>query len=375
MTPVGARAAAEGLLVACTLSTSLLFGCAGSPLGSGGGLERDAGNDAPTKEGEWRVQRRIRDLDVEIAVRSADEAVAQAAIDDAFREMERVAGLLLAGWPRSEIDILAHVPGGLWLEISPETHAAISLALRIAEETDGAYDPTWTSLLAVWGLRGPGPPHVPRDFEIDMVLRRVGFRDIEVGEDAGLQARRRSRRTELDLGALARGAALDAACQRLRALGMTAGRASTRFEHAVFGGSPSRPWRVPVIVRSTVEGTPDPAVGVAVLTDGGLAVASRGPDVPTPSGVPIHDRFDPRSGRPTRGARYAVVAGEDAASSAGLADALLAMGPDTPDFAQRHDLRAAIALPARGLWVSDRMPFEPALSAEAGASRPGQTEP
>jgi thiamine biosynthesis lipoprotein len=330
---------------------------------------------APDAVPEWRVARPVLGVDLEIAVRAPDRAVGRAAVDDAFRVAERMGGLLLADHPGSEIDILTHVPGGLWLEISPETGAALSLALQIADETGGAYDPTWTALLRVWGLRGPGPPHVPRDFEIDMILRRVDYRDIELGPDATLQARRRTRRTELDLGALARGAMLDAACRRLESLGVPAARASTLHEHAVFGGGAGRPWRIPIRARALEEGASDELVGVVELARGGLAVASRGPGVPTASGVDIHDRFDPRSGRPTRSVRYAVVAGDDAAGSAGRADALLAMGPDGPAFAQAHGLRAAVAYETGELWTSEGMRFEPGVSEGAEASRPGPTAP
>lgn len=292
--------------------------------------------------------RSVHGVQVSVAVRDADEARAREAIDLGFAAAEETAGKLLAGLPGSEIDILEHVPSHLWLEISPVTYEALKEAARIAEETGGAYDPTWTPLLRVWGLRGKGVPRVPRDFEIDMALRRVDWSDIELSDEGGLQARRLSRRTEIDLGGLARGEMLDAAIAQLRLAGSPAGRASTEREHAVFGGTRRHPFAISISIR----GQEEPA-GVAEILEGALAVASRGTAIETAGGETIHDRFDPRRGRPATGARWVAVATSRASASAAYADALFAMGEEARAFSEaRHDLRAAIALEDGSLWVS-----------------------
>jgi thiamine biosynthesis lipoprotein len=325
---------------------------------------------------ELEETRRLHDVEVHIALRSADETSARLAMSDAFAAAEAVGGMLLASHPASEIDVLCRVPSHLWLEISPVTWQALALASRIAAETEGAYDFTWPPLLRVWGLRGTGPPRVPRDFEIEMALARVDYSDVELAEEDGLQVRRLSRRTEIDLGGLARGAMLDAAVERLRALGVVAGRADTTHEHAVFGGTEREPWRVAIVLGSfelaelaeplgaTEENERPEPVGVVTLYEGGLAVASRGAAIATESGATIHDRFDPRSGRPAR-THWAVVAAPRASESAAYADAFFSMGMEAGAFvATRSDLRAVIvAEPNDGdasewLWKSPELALE-----------------
>ncbi len=299
----------------------------------------------PAEVGESRI---IHGIPVTVRVRDADVTRARAAIDVAFAAAEETAGKLLAGLPGSELDILARVPSHLWLEISPVTYGALMEAAAVAEETEGAYDPTWTSLLRVWGLRGRGEPRVPRDFEIEMALRRVDWSDVEVSDEGALQARRLNRRTEIDLGGLARGEMLDAAVAQLRLSGSPAGRASTKREHAVFGGTRRHPWTIPISIR----GEEAPA-GIAEMREGALAIASRGAPIETPKGETIHDRFDPREGRPAVGARWVAVVTSGASASAAYADALFAMGAEARAFVEaREELLAAIADDDGRLWVS-----------------------
>ncbi len=295
---------------------------------------------------EWIEERPVHGISIEIAVRDPDEKIARAAIGRAFATAEEVGGALLASRAGSEIDILAKVPSHLWLEISPTTYAALILAMEIAEATDGAYDPTWKSLLRVWGLEGRGPPRVPRDFEIDMALRRVDWTDVEVSAEDGLQARRLNRRTTLDLGGLAKGVMLDAAIDQLRELGLAAARASTRDQHAVFGGAAAQPWSIPVFALG---GT----VAHAQVREGGLAVAKRGAPVAIEGALPIHDRFDPRSGRPADDSLWVVVAARRSSASAGYADAVFAMGREARAFVTgRDDLRVAVAGSDGSSWIS-----------------------
>jgi thiamine biosynthesis lipoprotein len=305
-----------------------------------------AGVPAPV---EWAEERPVHGVSIEISVREADETSARAAIDAAFATAEEVGQLLLASHPGSEIDILAKVPSHLWLEVQPTTYAALTLAMEIAETTDGAYDPTWKSLLRVWGLAGRGPPRVPRDFEIDMALRRVDWTDVELSDEDGLQARRLNRRTALDLDGLAEGAIVDAAVARLRELGVAAGRASTRDQHAFFGGSPSQPWSIAVFAL-------DATVAHAKVAEGGLAVVSRGALVVADGGAEIHDRLDPRSGRPADDSLWVAVTAERASASAAFAAAIFAMGAKAPDFVAAHgDLRAATATSDGESWASPGM--------------------
>jgi thiamine biosynthesis lipoprotein len=295
---------------------------------------------------EWHETRVIHGTPVTIAVRDPDEGAARVALETAFEAAQEIGSRLLDGVRGTEIDILVHVPSHVWVEISRTTYDALLDAFEVAEATEGAYDPTWPALLAVWGLADDREPHVPRDFEIDMALRRVDWEDLEVDDQEGLQARRLSRRTEIRLGGLARGAMLDGAVAQLRLAGVRAGRASTPDEHALFGATRRHPWRVEL---------PE---GAALLRNGAIAVARRGPPIETANDGPIHDRFDPRSGRPAEGSRWVAVASQRASRSSAYADAVFAMGRDGPAFvAERSELLAVIEAEDGSRWVSEKLGY------------------
>jgi len=307
--------------------------------GSAAGCTGASGSHAPPAE--WSDTRIVHGVEIVVAVRHPDETAARAAIATALSAAEEIGGRLLAGVRGSEIDILVHVPSHVWVEISGTTYEALSQAFEVAEATDGAYDPTWPPLLDLWGLAHGDVPHVPRDFEIDMMLRRVDWTNVEVTDEEGLQARRLGMRTQIDLGGLARGAMLDAAVAQLRLAGMAAGRASTRDEHALFGGTRAQPWRIPL---------PE---GNALLREGALAVAQRGAPIETASGDTIYARFDPRTGRPAAASRWAAVATARASTAAAYADAVFAMGAEGRAFVKdRRELLGAIENDDGILWVS-----------------------
>jgi thiamine biosynthesis lipoprotein len=327
---------------------------------------------------EWRERkessksRQLLGVDVRITVRDPDRAHARAAIDEAMAAAAEAAGLLLAEYPGSEIDILQRAPSRLWIEVATTTGETLLEALRIAEDTEGAFDPTFPPLLTLWGLRGGRSPEVPRAFEIDMALRRVDWTNIELEFDRAHQVRRLGRRTELDLGGLARGTLLDVAVERLRALGVPAGRASTLRQHAVYGGSRNRPWRIEVLARSLRPDGRDEPAGVISMVEGGLAVASRGAGVLAADGTLIHDRFDPRTGRPADSTRWTAIRATRASAAAGYADAVFAMGDEGPDFvAARDALEAVIAFDAREPFVSSGMTFHTSRPYQPQRSPPG----
>ncbi len=310
---------------ACLLASLHLLACATGP---------------PTPVAH-EATRDLYGVSVRIIVRHPDGSLARTASNEGFRAAEAVASKLLAGRAGSEIDLIGKVPPRLWVEIAPETHAALALAAHIAEDSDGAYDYTWPALRRSWGLHEGGTPHQPRDFEIDMALRRVDWEDIEIRDDDGLQARRLNRRTEIDLGGVARGAMVDAATTRLRELGLAAARVSTTHEHAFFGGNVEHPWRI------------DVGIAVVTLAEGALAVVVPGSPVTTPAGDTIEAPFDPRSGRPTRGMRGVAVRTRSAAACAGYASAIFAMAGDGPGFIDaRSELDAVIAREEAPVWVS-----------------------
>lgn len=140
---------------------------------------------------------------VSITVDAPEPAISRAF--DWFREVEAVCSRFD---PASE---LRQLPVGTATAASPILFESLSFALQLARETDGAFDPTIGSRMAARGYnrdyRTGAASEVPGSDE-------ASFRDVVL--DAGERTILITRPLTLDLGAVAKGLAVDAAARELQ---------------------------------------------------------------------------------------------------------------------------------------------------------------
>ena len=145
------------------------------------------------------------------------EAVGDPAVADRMRNVvadaiAEVESQLSAFKPYSVVSCLNR---GI-VDISDDSHAATVLryALEVAESSGGAFDPTVGPLMRAWGFRG-GVPAVPSDAVLSNALAGVGWRHVRVEPSAARRLRISADGAEIDLGAIAKGYAVDLAYERL----------------------------------------------------------------------------------------------------------------------------------------------------------------
>jgi thiamine biosynthesis lipoprotein len=263
------------------------------------------------------------------------------AVEAAFATIRRLDASLSTYKPDSELSRVNREADRTWVTVSPETAALVARALALAEETHGAFDPTVGPLVALWGFKHLDF-RVPDEARIAETLRRVDYRGVRV--NTATSAIRFDRPgMELDLGATAKGYAVDRALADLRAAGMTAGRVDGGGNQAVFG-PPGRTWRFGV-KHPRQEGA---VLGSVGLTGGGVATAGDAERGFWVDGVRHGHILDPRTGRPATGMLSVTVV----ARTAEEADAL-----DTPLY---------VLGPAKGRALLARHPGAEALFVEAG---------
>lgn len=144
-------------------------------------------------------------VEVEIAT---DRATALAATEAMIRAVEATEAALSTWRDDSELAALNRAPVGEWLPAPSSALAgALAGALRCAEWTGGAFDPTVGALVEAWGLRRGG--RVPGEREIEAARARVAWRALEWPDRPD-----RFRKTSdvvIEEGGFGKGAALDAA--------------------------------------------------------------------------------------------------------------------------------------------------------------------
>lgn len=327
------RRRGAGASAALAAALTVALACAGA--------RDDAAADATRA-----ADRNLDGFEVHLATRGLDAGAAGRALEAGLAEASRLAAMLLAEREASEIDVLNHVPMQVAIALSPETLAAVSTALEVAEETDGAYDPTARAPLEhVWGLDAAAP-HRPRDFEITAALRRVDWTDVEVDPEAGT-ASLLSRHTRLDLGPVAVGAILDGAALAAVRAGAPGALASARGVWVASGGA-VRPWSIRLPVGDAGGGD-----ALLLLSEGAAALARAGPTVHTDDGGTLRLPLDPRSGQPAVGADWALARCARGARAGGVAAALLVLGTDAPAWiGSEPDTEGALQLRGGGRFAS-----------------------
>jgi len=280
-----------------------------------------------------------------LVVAPEDEAAATEAVRELFGEWERCLSRFRADSELCELNRRA----GAWVDASPLLVAVVGRALAAAVATDGAFDPTLLAQLVALGydrtfssLPADRPalarPSAPgggwRWVGIDPARRRV-----MVPAGAGL-----------DLGGIAKGMAVDAALDLLRARGIEVALVSAGGDLAVCGTPPGlRGWPVAVEAR---EGSVD-----VMLRGGALATSSVGRRRWRQGGRTRHHLLDPRTGEPAAGGLWSVsVAASRCDQAEVAAKAALILGPrEGAALLARHGLAALLvqesgARQAVGAW-------------------------
>lgn len=126
----------------------------------------------------------------------------------------------LSHWePSSALCRFNRAPAGSWQTIPPALSEVLATALRIAEQTGGAFDPTLGALVDLWGFGPPGPITAPPGHDALANARaRSGWRRLKL--DAAGRRALQPGGLQLDLSGVAKGYAVD----RLSALLAASGR-------------------------------------------------------------------------------------------------------------------------------------------------------
>ncbi len=285
-----------------------------------GAPERPPGEQIATLGGEtmgtvWTARIVVRD--------EAAAARWQGLIEE---ELERIIALFSPWDRRSEISRFNAAPAGTWA-LSDAFWTVLTRAMDLADETNGAVDPTLGTLVDLWGFGPPGPRSpllpVPSDDEVEAARALSGWMQLRLHTEA--HAAVQPGGLKLDLSGIAKGHAVDRISQRLAREGATSHLFEIGGELKGIGVKPDgRPWWVEL---ETPEGLDAPRTIAALY---GLAVATSGEarrQFVHGNTVYSHT-IDGRSGRPVANGMVSVsVFHESAMVADALASALTVMGP------------------------------------------------
>ena len=238
-------------------------------------------------------------------------------IERAFGWFRRVEECCTRFDPQSEVmQLTARI--GVSVPVSDMLYEAVRFALAVAEESRGAFDPTIGHHMETRGFS--------REYRTGQIVRSglepggaVSYRDVDLDPDRQTITLRRP--LILDLGAVAKGLAIDMAARELRTF---EGYAIDAGGDLYLGGRNPKgaPWTVgirhPRLDNQLIDSLS--VSDVAVCTSGDYERKSPGEDG--------HHIVDPRTGTSANAAASVTVVGPTAMLADALATAAFVLGPD-----------------------------------------------
>jgi len=225
---------------------------------------------------------------------------------------------------------------GVAVPVSPSLFHALTFALAVAEDSNGTFDPTIGQRMESLGFNR----HYVTGDEVQSPSAdpHANWRDVMLDRDANTVTLRRA--CTLDLGAVAKGMAVDLAAQELRP-----------FEHFAidaggdqyFGGhnASGEPWRV------GIRHPRDREQQITTLSISNAAVCTSGDYErtyeATTRGMRAHHLIDARGGDPVQTLASVTTVAPTAIVADAMSTAAFALGPEHGAmFLQRHDLNAML---------------------------------
>jgi len=276
----------------------------------------------------------------EVTVVHANPDRAQEALDAAFAELARIDRLMTRYDRASDIGRANTARAGVAVPVTHETAGVVLAALDWAVATDGAFDPAIERVSTLWNvLERTSPPSA------DAVHRLAGrnlYRALELSVHAGQPVIvRHDADVGLDLGAIAKGYAVDWAGEVLRAHGIRDGVVRVGGDLVALGTPPDDDaWRIGI--RSPA--SESVLIGEVEVSDAAVATSGDYQRFFMYQGVRYHHLMDPATAAPRRTPMHSITTRAstcmhaDAASTScygmdrARANALLAARPMHPEI-------------------------------------------
>jgi len=250
-----------------------------------------------------------------VEVVSPDERCA----DIVFSEIKRVEGLLSKYNPESEISMLNRSGN---LRVSEDTYYILKKAREFWLLTEGAFDISVGPLLDLWGFTDK-KYRLPTKEEINLTMERVGFDKI-ILYDNGNMIQFKVQDMRLDLGAIAKGYAVDCAIKKIKENGIKSCLINAGGDIYCLGDKFGRPWSV-AIKNPRKRGF----LKYLRLIDKAVATSGDYEQYFFKGGRRYTHIFNPKTGYPEdSGVVSATVIAQDCLTADALATSILVLGKD-----------------------------------------------
>lgn len=261
---------------------------------------------------------------VDISIYGAQPSAAHAVISQIRRDMERQHRDWHAWQPGALSTLNAALARGEVATVPTDLRPMLVQAIELSQRSGGLFNPALGHLIALWGFSQDEPAHgpPPKAQAIAALLKQYPTM-ADLAWEGNDSIRTHNLAVRLDLGAIAKGYAVDLAIARLRAAGIHHAIVNAGGNLRVIGRPGERPWRIgirhprqPGMIASITAGHDE-----AILTSGDYERYYEY------QGRRYHHLIDPRTGQPAQGLIAVTVIHREAAVADAASTALFVAGP------------------------------------------------
>jgi FAD:protein FMN transferase len=259
---------------------------------------------------------------VEITVAHGSESVARSAIGEAMEEFQRIDALTSHYKPDSIVSRINREGSSEKIPVDREVFQLLRDAVAISRASQGAFDPTILPVVELWGMDQGG--RIPDSALLAKNLPMVGYDGIEFDESK-LSVGLHIKGMRIDLGAIAKGWAVDKAMDKLKARGIENAIIDAGGDLRIIGSRPGKDfWRIGVQHPRR----PGELLLTFSLRDTAIVTSGDYERFFIADGVRYHHILDPATGYPARGCQSVTVLAPTATEADACATAAFVLGPE-----------------------------------------------
>lgn len=285
---------------------------------------------------------------------AVDTAKTRAAFEAALTEIKRIETSMTTWRPDSEVSRINLAAGKSAVAVGDETFAVIKESVHTSEISEGTFDITFHTLHGLWKFDEDLDPHPPTDKDIKKRLAFLGWQNIKLDE-AKKSVMLTKAETQISLGGIAKGYAVDKAAAALSAAGLTSFFVQAGGDLYAKGKKPDgTDWQAGIRDPRGKEGQ---FFAKLPLTDHAFSTAGDYERSYVVDGKRYHHIIDPRTGRPATASRSVTIWAPSAFIADAIDDAVFILGPEKGlKLVESLDGVAAVVVDARNnVWVSKRL--------------------
>jgi len=287
--------------------------------------------------------------------RTVDAARTKKAFDDAIAEIKRVEALMTTWKPESEVSKINAAAGKSAVHVSDEVFSIVKESVHASAVSDGTFDITFHTLHGLWKFDEDLDPHPPNPDDLKARLAFVGWKNIELDEQAKT-VKLAKPQTQIGLGGIAKGYGVDQAVKVLEKTGLTSFFVQAGGDLFARGKKPDgTSWTAGIRdPRSDDEKKWFARIGIS---DHAFSTAGDYERAYIVGGKRYHHIIDPRTGMPATACRSVTIWAPTALLADEIDDAVFILGPDRGMklVEQTPGVGAVIVDAKNNVWISKRL--------------------